>query len=189
MTIGCRYRSALALLLRKSLPGTTACILKDSIAWKNTKCSEMVRKDAIPKVRKTTVYDHYNFMSVIYTILCQMTSIISYIHKRLIPWMCHLQDLKTSAFSSKVSVSSPTDICLANSTPDKVVDFTSIWSLYGWDTGMICWGITVLFFWGRHGGKQPSVLGIMSIIQLLYTIFKPHEINYFEKQMNNECSC
>lgn len=54
---------------------------------------------------------------------------------------------------------------------------------------MICWGITVLFLWGRHGGKQPPVLSIMSIIQLLYTIFKPHEINYFEKQMNSECSC
>lgn len=86
MTIRCRYRSALALLIRKSLPGTTACILKDSSAWKNIKCSEMVRKHAIPKVRKTTVYDHYNFIAVIYTILCQMTSITSYVCKRLIPW-------------------------------------------------------------------------------------------------------
>lgn len=153
------------------------CLKEHQVLWDGKKTY------AIPKVRKTTIYDHYNLISVIYTILCQMTSIILYVCKRLIPWMCHLQDLKTSAFSSKVSVSNPTDICLANSTLDKVVDFTS--SLYGWDTGMVCWGITVLFFWGRHGGKQPSVLGIMSIIQLLYTIFKPHEINYFEKQMNN----
>lgn len=55
--------------------------------------------------------------------VCQMISIILYICRRLIHWMCHLQDLKTSAFSSKVSVSNPTDVCLANSTLDKVVDY------------------------------------------------------------------
>lgn len=52
--------------------------------------------------------------------------------------MCHLQDLKTSAFSSKISFSNPTDVCLANSTLDKVVEFTTIWSLYRLATGMIC---------------------------------------------------
>lgn len=51
--------------------------------------------------------------------------------------MCHLQDLKTSASSSKVSFSNPADVCLANSTLDKVVDFITIWSSYGLDTGMI----------------------------------------------------
>lgn len=123
------------------------CLKEHQVLWDSKKTF------AIPKVRKTTVYDHYNLISVIYPILCQIISIISYICKRLMPWMCHLQHLKTSAFSSKVSVSNPTDDWLANSTLDKVVDFTSIWSLYGLDTGMICWGITILFFWGRHGGK------------------------------------
>lgn len=105
------------------------CLKEHHVLWDGKKIH------AIPEVRKTTVHDHYNFISVIYTVLCQVISMISYIYKRWIPCMCHLQDLKTSAFSSEVSVSNQTDVCLANSTLDKAVDFTSkfVWIRYWCD--------------------------------------------------------
>ena len=54
------------------------------------------KKYAVPEMKKTTAYDYYDFILVIYTIVCHMICIIFSLCKRQIHWIWNLQDLNSS---------------------------------------------------------------------------------------------
>lgn len=138
----CRYKTALALLIEKLYH------VPQHVCWKillseNIKCPlcsiECKKKHAVPETKTSLLLFH--FTDLRYPVPHDL-------HNLLTLQKMNTLDISparpsTQAFCSGVSLSNSNYIWLANSSLNEV---TSIWSLCGLDIGIICWGITVLFF-------------------------------------------